>query len=101
MLTIDELQLFSEGAFANEFRSVIGRSVNWHELFSILDHDGDGKISFHEFVAGASDKATMLNDDSLNKAFNLLDQNGDGYLDVDELKWRFSYFNRDGIVSEL
>ena len=85
----------------NQFKSEIGRNVSWREMFSLMDHNGDGKISFHEFLTGATNKAHLLNEETLDKAFNLLDRDGDGYLEANDLKWRFSYFNKDGIVNEL
>jgi len=66
-----------------------------------LDHNNDGKISYHEFMAGACDKASLNNEETLRMAFNVLDRDSDGYLSLEELKWRFSYFNKDGLVSEL
>lgn len=80
---------------------MLGRSVNLKEMFSILDLNGDGKISYHEFMTGAYDKATLVNEETLRMAFNVLDRDGDGFLSIEEIKWRFSYFNKDGLVSEL
>ena len=74
----------------------MGRLVKWRELFSILDQNNDGKISYAEFLAGASDKATLLNEERLRMAFDVMDLNGDGTVTIDEIKWRFTSSNFKG-----
>ena len=96
-ITREEIEFYSCGVLENEFESIMGRAVNWREIFSILDSDNDGKISYADFLAGATDKATLLNEDSLRMAFNVIDRDGDGIVSIDDLKWRFSYTNFEGM----
>ena len=42
-------------------------------MFDKVDLDGDGKIDFHEFIAGAVDHHKMLTKANLKFAFNLFD----------------------------
>ena len=50
-------------------------------------------ISYAEFLAGASNKAALINNEQLRIAFDTMDLNGNGTVTVDELKWRFSSTN--------
>jgi len=45
--------------------------TKWEEVFDKVDLDGDGKIDFHEFIAGAVDHTKMLTKTNLKFAFNL------------------------------
>ena len=101
MLTPDEMREFSSGVLEKQFEGAFGRTAHWKELFSIMDANNDGQISFQEFLTGACDKARLLNEDKLRVAFALLDKNGDGYLDLEEIKWRFTYVNTDSLITEL
>ena len=62
----------------------------------MLDMNNDGQISYAEFLAGASNKADLINDEQLRIAFDTMDLNGNGKVTVDELKWRFSSTNFAG-----
>lgn len=42
MIDLEEMEAFSDGVFENQFESLLGRTVNSRELFSILDHNNDG-----------------------------------------------------------
>ena len=88
LITLDEMQEFSNGVLEDQFRTLLGRNVNWRELFSILDHDNDGQISYREFVAGAADKSNLLSAESLRKAFDALDINADGLITQDDINKR-------------
>ena len=72
------MEAYSHGVFENQFASIMGRKVNWRELFSIMDQNNDGKVSYQEFCAGAISKSELLNDEYLRMAYNVLDRDGDG-----------------------
>lgn len=61
-------------------------TVLWDELFAHMDVDGDERVSLAEFIAAM---AGLVGVDSRNPThrlmFDLFDQNGDGYLELDEL----------------
>ena len=56
------------------------------EIFSNIDYDNNGTISFDEFVKAAIDKKKLLTDEKLKAAFALFDRNGDGDIEANELK---------------
>ena len=54
-----------------------------------MDRDGDGKVTWDEFVTAAIDKIALLNDKNIRAAFNVLDADGNGRISKKELKDRF------------
>ena len=56
------------------------------KIFSNIDYDNNGTISFDEFVKAAIDKKKLLTDEKLKAAFSLFDRNGDGDIEAKELK---------------
>ena len=56
------------------------------QIFSNIDYDNNGTISFDEFVKAAIDKKKLLTDEKLKAAFSLFDRNGDGDIEAKELK---------------
>ena len=56
------------------------------KIFSNIDYDNNGTISFDEFVKAAIDKKKLLTDEKLRAAFSLFDRNGDGDIEAKELK---------------
>jgi calcium-dependent protein kinase len=56
------------------------------KIFSNIDYDNNGTISFDEFVKAAIDKKKLLTEEKLKAAFALFDRNGDGDIEAKELK---------------
>ena len=56
------------------------------QIFSNIDYDNNGTISFDEFVKAAIDKKKLLTDEKLKAAFSLFDRTGDGDIEAKELK---------------
>ena len=56
------------------------------KIFSNIDYDNNGTISFDEFVKAAIDKKKLLTEEKLKAAFGLFDRNGDGDIEANELK---------------
>ncbi|MGZ7281845.1 EF-hand domain-containing protein, partial [Streptococcus pyogenes] len=70
-------------------------------LISKLDTDGDGKISFEEFLTAIEKYKKGHRAGELRAVFNVLDQNGDGYITVDELKESLSKLGESLSQEEL
>ena len=51
-----------------------------------MDTDGDGEISFTEFITAAFNKKNLLTKENLDKAFKTFNTNGDGRISVEELQ---------------
>ena len=88
-ITVDEMEN-AMSIFQNQFTSGLSRHDNWRELFLTFDKNGDGKISYNEFLAGATDKTKLLNEENLRVAFDAIDRNGDGLIEINDLRRRFS-----------
>ena len=56
------------------------------KIFSKIDYDNNGTISFDEFVKAAIDKQKLLTEEKLKAAFGLFDMNGDGDIEAKELQ---------------
>jgi Ca2+-binding EF-hand superfamily protein len=67
------------GAFA-------GQETNWVEFFNAIDVDKSNDVNFEEFQTAAQDRATMINQTNIEHVFKLFDKNGDGSIDIDEIK---------------
>lgn len=54
-------------------------------LFTILDIDNDGGISYTEFLSATLDPR-QIDINGLNEAFRLMDADGNGFIEVDEIR---------------
>eukprot|EP00471_Norrisiella_sphaerica_P002896 CAMPEP_0184480304 /NCGR_PEP_ID=MMETSP0113_2-20130426/1795_1 /TAXON_ID=91329 /ORGANISM="Norrisiella sphaerica, Strain BC52" /LENGTH=480 /DNA_ID=CAMNT_0026858691 /DNA_START=32 /DNA_END=1471 /DNA_ORIENTATION=- len=67
----------------------MGVDLNQNEqkiLFNAFDKDGNGKLSYNEFVQALIGKANERRLVLIDKAFSLMDKTGDGKITVDDLK---------------
>lgn len=67
----------------------------WQEFYKKIDIDGDGQVTFEEFVTAAVDSRTLMITDNIKHVFNIIDQNHDGFLSREELEESFSFGNAD------
>ncbi|KAG8388995.1 hypothetical protein BUALT_Bualt02G0183400 [Buddleja alternifolia] len=55
-------------------------------LMEAADLDGDGTLNYGEFVAVSVHLRKMANDEHLHKAFAFFDKDGNGYIEIEELR---------------
>lgn len=55
-----------------------------------IDVDKNGKINYTEFLASSLEKDELFKVDNLKKMFKLLDKDGNGSIDRNELKTLFT-----------
>ncbi|XP_073269864.1 calcium-dependent protein kinase 8-like [Primulina huaijiensis] len=55
-------------------------------LMEAADVDGDGTLSYGEFVAVSVHLRKMANDEHLHRAFSFFDRNKSGYIEIEELR---------------
>ena len=55
-----------------------------------MDTDGDGQISYNEFLVATSNHRSMENTENLKNLFEKIDPDGNGVISTDELKATFS-----------
>ena len=58
----------------------------YKKMMESMDRNGDGEITWDEFVAASIDKIALLNKENIRAAFDVLDENGDGKISREELK---------------
>jgi len=68
-------------------------AAEYKQLMMSLDKNGDGIISYDEFIAAAIDKVALLNQENIMSAFKLIDKDNSGDITIDELK---AAFDADG-----
>ena len=75
----------------------IGKLYNDKEidkLFEEIDLDGNGKISYSEFLAAAINKEELLSDERIEKVFKMVDKDKNGKLSIEEIEDVFKH-NKD------
>ena len=70
-------------------------------MFEKIDLDGDGKLDFHEFMAGAVDHQKLLTKQNLQYMFKLFDVNNDGVIELDEFKNALPTNHRPSVKEDL
>ncbi len=79
----------SKEVFVAQIEKIDGSIVSKEiigEIFSKLDLDGSGTISYNEFLTSIIDSRKILTEDRLEKAFKMFDRDENGLLSVDEIK---------------
>ena len=77
--------------------SIWGKNPDWDTVISSIDTNRDGVIDYDEFMTAAADREKLLNTKNLKNAFRALDKNGNGKIEVEEIKGAFSYGNIDNL----
>lgn len=83
-LTRDEFLQATKEIQAMRFKEK--ENTKWDEVFQNIDLDGDGRLDFHEFIAGAVEHTKILTKKNLQYMFKLFDANNDGVIELDEFK---------------
>lgn len=62
------------------------KKVELQALMKFYDVDGDGNISYEEFIRGLRDELTVRRRNMVEKAFAMLDRDGSGQLSIQDLR---------------
>ena len=81
-LSLEELR----DGMSNILGTLKAQASDWEELVEQLDINGDGKIDYQEFITAAVNRAKLINDQNLEMAFKMFDQDGNGQISIAELK---------------
>jgi calcium-dependent protein kinase len=60
------------------------------ELIQNVGMNKEGEINFTEFLVAAMNREKLLNSKQIEKAFKMFDDDGNGYIDLEELKLAMS-----------
>ena len=71
---------------SNILGTLKAQASDWEELVEQLDINGDGKIDYQEFITAAVNRSKLINDQNLEIAFKMFDQDGNGQISITELK---------------
>ena len=74
-------------------------SATFDDIFDGIDIDGDGIVSYSEFITAAMSKTVLTSDHFLKMAFDHLDTNLDGYLDREKFKAVFETQGCANVIS--
>jgi hypothetical protein len=58
---------------------------DWDKYFDYLDTDNTGALDYHEFKTGCQNRQKALNDENLDKIFDILDHKKSGVLSENTL----------------
>jgi len=56
------------------------------DIFYKIDTDGNGYVSYDEFILASIDRKNLMTDVKLRKSFELFDLDGNGYIEAKEIK---------------
>ena len=68
-------------------------------LFHVFDTSGDGQISFDEFLTALCGELNPLRKRLVNEAFDKLDANGNGTLELEEVKNNFDASRHPDVIA--
>jgi calcium-dependent protein kinase len=60
------------------------------ELIQNVGMNKEGEINFTEFLVAAMNREKLVNSKQIEKAFKMFDDDGNGYIDLEELKMAMS-----------
>ena len=86
---VDKTGQITKKVFLKELVKLYGEEdakVLTNKIFGVLDLDGNGDISYNEFLTSIIDSKKFITNDRLDKAFKLFDKDGNGKLSIDEIR---------------
>lgn len=60
--------------------------IDWNDFFESVDINKDGIVDYQEFLTASLNRQKMLTDTNVDAIFNVFDIDGDGHIDLNELK---------------
>jgi len=92
--TFQALDLNGDGKLSRDeliigYQQILGAEHPEEEVDAIIkavDSDRSGSIEYTEFVVATINKENLLSDERISRVFKLIDKDGDGYLNLNEVK---------------
>ena len=80
----DNNGVLSPNEIQESFQEVCGclefEEKDWQQIIEQVDTNGDGQISYNEFLVAASNHRTMINDENLKNLFEMIDLDRNGVI---------------------
>jgi len=92
-LDLDELRQLIKDLGFHEVES----DIEAQRILEEADTDNDGSISFEEFATVWQRKLLTVNEQYIHAVFNVLDSNGDGFIDAEELMGVLEGYSREDV----
>lgn len=70
-------------------------------VFKFFDKDGSGGVSFDEFMGAIREPVNERRNNMIARAFGVIDDDGSGIIDMDELKAKFNANEHPLVVKGL
>ena len=89
---VEKKGLITKEIFLQELIKLYGENdaqLITDKIFTQLDRDGSGEISYNEFLTALIDDKKVVTLDRLDRAFKLFDKDGNGKLNIEEIKQAF------------
>ena len=88
VLSREELVVGYQKMMVGSSEQEVDKIVN--ELIENVGMNKQGEINFTEFLVAAMNREKLLNSKQIEKAFKMFDDDGNGYIDLEELKMAMS-----------
>ena len=84
---LDETEIINCLKKVNEQLSALvgDQEIDFSDIMNSVDINRDGRVNYEEFTIAAYNRRKLMNEKNLQVAFEMLDKNGDGQIDRDEL----------------
>lgn len=69
--------------------SLFPKKVDLQGILKFYDVDGDGNVSYEEFIRGLRDDLTSRKKNMVEKAFAIMDKDGSKMLSVSDISYRY------------
>ena len=81
-LKLEDIKRISSEELGDKYQNI--GNLDWAEILEGCDLNNDGVIDFQDFISVCIDRKALVYNSYIEKAFKIIDCNGDGVLDRDD-----------------
>lgn len=75
--------------------------LDWDDIITACDYNGDGVIDFQEFISACIDRKVLSNKSDVRVAFRILDTNKDGTITLEDFDDLFNSYGGSKMDNEV